>query len=62
MPHEFLIEGYRSGPDAAIRVDLRLPGVGWARPASATLTEHEVLALIRDLNEALNEAQAESAE
>lgn len=61
MANEFLVEGRRNYA-ADIRVDVRWPGVGWSRPASVSLTEHETLELIKALNAALDQAQAENAE
>ncbi len=62
MANEFLVEGFRSGPDSAMRVSVRLPGVGWSRPASVEMTEHETLKLIEQLNKALEQAQEANAE
>lgn len=62
MAKQFLVEGFRTGIDSAMRVSVRLPGVGWSRPASVEMTEHETLALIAQLNAALQQAQEADAE
>jgi hypothetical protein len=61
MANRFLVEGRRNYKLEMV-VDVRWPGVTYAQPASATLTENETLELIARLQDALSAAQAENAE
>lgn len=61
MAQEFKCEGYRTA-DATVRVSVREPGRSWSQPSNYTLTEIEVVALIKALNEALAQAYEASAE